>query len=153
MKKGLLIATLFFFISTVILSYILLFTGTEVIKNVKDERITVNYPKDIRNLVLEEMRDYLEVIHEIHQGMAENNPQKIANAAHRQGKAFIDDTPARLLKLSPVPCKTMGFKGHDLFQAIEDSARINYKASTTIRQLSNLTTNCITCHRSYKLKH
>jgi hypothetical protein len=151
MKKLLLFTSVFFFITTMVLAYILLFTGTELVKMPDDERVLVKYPPDLKDFVLSEMRDYLEVINEINQGIAENNPEKITKAAYRQGNAFLDDTPARLLKLSPVPCKTMGFKGHDLFQAIYDSARVNYKPQVIQKQMAELTKNCITCHRTYRI--
>ncbi len=151
MKNLLVISNIILLITTLILSYILLFVGTDSVKVPDESRIMVQYPPDLHDLVLSEMRDYLEVIHEINQGMAENNPQKIIEAATRQGKASLSDTPARLLKLSPLPCKKMGFKGHDLFQEIADSAGINYKQSTTVMQLARLTNNCVTCHRTYKL--
>ena len=152
MKKLSTILAVFFFLTTLALAYILAFVGTDIVENPDDVRKTVKYPKDLRDLVMSEMRDYLEVINEIQQGVAENNPDKIIKAAHRQGQASIDDTPARLLKLSPIPCKTMGFKGHDLFQAIEDSARANYKPITVNKQLAELTNNCVVCHRTYKVE-
>ncbi len=151
MKKVLILTTIFFAITTFALAYILLFTGTEMVKNEKDTRITVKYAPDLRNLVLSEMRDYLEVISEIQQGLAEDNPEKIYKAALRQGDASLRDTPVRLLKLSPLPCKQMGFAGHHIFQAIADSAKTNYKPKTTIKQMAALTNNCITCHRTYKV--
>ena len=151
MKKLLIATSIFFAITTLVLAYILLFTGTELVKNEKDTRITVKYAPDLRDFVLSEMRDYLEVIAEIQQGIAEDNPDKIYKAASRQGQASIEDTPARLLKLSPIPCKKMGFAGHHLFQAIADSAKTNYNPKTTIKQLSALTNNCISCHRTYKI--
>lgn len=152
MKKLLVGTTVFFAITTIALAYILLFTGTEMVKNEKDTRITVKYAPDLRELVLSEMRDYLEVISEIHQGLAEDNSEKIYKAASRQGEASIKETPARLLKLSPIPCKKMGFAGHYLFQAIADSAKTNYNPKTTLKQLSSLTNNCIACHRTYKIE-
>jgi hypothetical protein len=123
-----------------------------MVKLPDDNRVIVKYAPDLHKLVLNEMRDYLEVINEIQQGLAENNPDKIIESATRQGRISLEETPVRLLKLSPLACKTMGFKGHDLFQAIADSARVNFKRSTTIQQLSELTQNCIVCHRSYRLK-
>jgi len=152
MKKLWIFTSIFFFITTLLLAYILLFTGTELVKRPDDKRISVKYAPDLKNLVLSEMRDYLEVINEINQGIAENNPEKIVKAASRQGQASIDDTPARLLKLSPLPCKQMGFKGHDLFQAIADSASVNYKPEVVNRQMAELTKNCIVCHRTYKIE-
>jgi len=152
MKKRLIISNIVFATLTFVLAYILLFTGTEVIKT-NDSRVTVKYAPDLRDLVMSEMRDYLEVINEVHRGMAENNPEMIVKAASRQGKASIAETPARLLKLSPLACKQMGFAGHDLFQAIADSARTNYNPATTTRQLAALTNNCITCHRVYKVDY
>ena len=153
MKKRLLIlGNLFFLFTTLVLGYILIFAGTVPVKLNEDLRNEVAYPDDLKALVMSEMRDYLEVIHEINIGLAENNPEKIIKAAHRQGNASLADTPKRLLKLSPLACKKMGFKGHALFQAIEDSARVNFKPKTTQKQLAVLTQNCIVCHRSYKIK-
>jgi hypothetical protein len=151
MKKTLIISNIIFIITTIILLYILLFTGIKLVPAQEDDRITVEYPKDLHDLVLGEMRDYLEVINEINKGIADNNPERIVKAAYRQGEASIKDTPARLLKLSPIPCKTMGINGHFMFQAIGDSARINYNPKTTYRQLATLTNNCVVCHKSYKL--
>ena len=150
-KKILIISNVIFAIVIFILAYILLFTGTEMVKLPDDNRIVVKYEPDLHELVLNEMRDYLEVINEIHKGLAENNSDRIVKAANRQGDISLNETPIRLLKLSPIPCKTMGFKGHDIFQAIADSAKINFNRTTTINQLAELTNNCIVCHRTYKL--
>ena len=152
MKNILIGTTAFFLLTTLILSYILLFTGTELVKLPDDNRIIVKYAPDLRELVMSEMRDYLVIMSDIQQGIAENNPQKIYEAASRQGQASIDETPARLLKLSPIACKTMGFQGHHLFQAIADSAKTNYNPQTTIKQMAELTNNCIACHNTYKVE-
>ena len=152
MKQFLIISNIFFVLTTLALAYVLVFTGTETVKMPNDNRITVKYAPDLQELVLSEMRDYLEVINEIQQGMADNNPELIIKAASRQGQASLAETPARLLKLSPLACKQMGFQGHDLFQAIADSAKLNYNPKTTIKQMAQLTNNCIACHRTYKIK-
>ena len=152
MKKTLIISNIFFIITTLALGYILLFTGTEIVKSPDDTRATVKYPKDLHNLVLSEMRDYLAVISEIQAGLSENNPEKVFKAANRQGQKAIDETPARLLKLSPLACKQMGIQGHLLFQEIADSAKLNFNRTTTLKQLNKLTTNCVVCHQLYKLK-
>jgi len=152
MKKILIASTLLFVTTTVVLLYVLLFTGTELVKMPNDARITVKYAPDLHKLVLSEMRDYLEIMNEIQQGLVNDDPELITKAALRQGLESFERTPVRLLKLSPVPCKTMGFRGHEIFQAIADSASINYKPSTTIKQMAELTNNCIVCHRTYKLE-
>ena len=152
MKKVLIGTTVFFSFTTIALAYILLFTGTELIKGENDTRTTVKYAPDLRNLVMSEMRDYLEIMAEIQQGLAEDNPEKIYKAALKEGQLAIDATPTRLLKLSPIPCKTMGFNGHHIFQAIADSAKINYNKETTIQQMAKLTNNCNACHRTYKIE-
>jgi len=152
MKKALIISNIVFVASTLVLAYILLFTGTEMVKLPNDTRTTVKYEPDLRELVMSEMRDYLEVMYEIQQGLADNNPERIVAAASRQGDASIAETPARLLKLSPLACKQMGFQGHDLFQAIADSAKTNFNRETTIKQMAQLTNNCVVCHRTYKVE-
>ena len=152
MKKLLIIGNILFLGTTLILLYILIFAGTVPVTKARDNRNVVAYPDDLKALVLSEMRDYLEVIHDINTGLAENNPNKIIVAAERQGNASLLDTPKRLLKLSPLACKKMGFKGHHLFQAIADSARLHFNPATTQRQLAALTQNCIICHRSYRIK-
>ena len=134
------------------MAYVLLFMGTEMVKLPDDNRIVVKYEPDLRDLVMSEMRDYLEVINEIQQGLADNDPDKIIKAATRQGKISLDETPVRLLKLSPLACKQLGFKGHDIFQAIADSARVHFSKATVNRQLAELTNNCIVCHRTYRVE-
>ncbi|RLD41476.1 MAG: hypothetical protein DRI86_13310 [Bacteroidetes bacterium] len=151
MKKLLITTNVFFLAISLVLAYVLLFTGTELVKTPDDTRITVKYAPDLRELVMTEMRDYLEIMSEIQQGIAENDPKRIYTAAERQGSASIEETPIRLLKLSPLACKQMGFAGHHLFQAIADSARENYNPTTTIKQMARLTNNCIACHRTYKV--
>jgi hypothetical protein len=151
-KKFLIITNLILIVIILALGYILLFTGTEMVKLPDDNRVVVKYAPDLKKLVLSEMRDYLEVMNEIQAGLAENDPEKIVKAATRQGQLSLQETPARLLKLSPLVCKQLGFKGHDIFQAIADSARVNFKKTTTIRQLSELTNNCIVCHRTYRME-
>jgi hypothetical protein len=151
-KKVLIISNIVFVIIAIVLAYIILFMGTEMVKLPDDNRILVKYEPDLRDLVMSEMRDYLEVINEIQQGLAENNPDKIVKAATRQGKISLEETPVRLLKLSPLACKQMGFKGHDIFQAIADSARVHFSKATVNRQLAELTNNCIVCHRTYRVE-
>jgi len=151
MKKILIITNVILLSLTLGLAYILLFTGTELVKLPNDTRTTVKYAPDLRELVMSEMRDYVVVMADIQQGIADNDPQKIYEAASRQGQASIDDTPARLLKLSPLACKKMGFRGHHLFQAIADSARVNYNPQTTIKQMAELSNNCVACHATYKV--
>ena len=151
-KKILIISNIIFVVIISILVYILLFMGTEIVKLPDDTRIVVKYEPDLRDLVLNEMRDYLEVMNEIQQGLTENDPDKIVKAATRQGQISLEATPIRLLKLSPLACKQMGFRGHDIFQSIADSARVNFSKETTINQLAELTNNCIVCHRTYRLE-
>ena len=151
-KKVLIISNIVFIVISIALAYILLFMGTEMVKLPDDNRIVVKYEPDLRDLVMSEMRDYLEVINEIQQGLAENDPNKIVKAATRQGKISLEETPVRLLKLSPLACKQMGFKGHDIFQAIADSAKVHFSKSTVNRQLAELTNNCIVCHRTYRVE-
>lgn len=151
-KKILIISNIVFLVIISILVYILLFMGTEMVKLPDDNRIVVKYEPDLRDLVLNEMRDYLEVMNEIQQGLAENDPDKIVKAATRQGQISLEATPIRLLKLSPLACKQMGFRGHDIFQAIADSARVQFNKATVNRQLAELTNNCIVCHRTYRIE-
>ena len=151
-KKVLIISNIVFIIISVVLAYVLLFMGTEMVKLPDDNRIVVKYEPDLRDLVMSEMRDYLEVINEIQQGLADNDPDKIIKAATRQGKISLDETPVRLLKLSPLACKQLGFKGHDIFQAIADSAKVHFSKATVNRQLAELTNNCIVCHRTYRVE-
>ena len=108
-KKVLIISNIVFIIISVVLAYVLLFMGTEMVKLPDDNRIVVKYEPDLReSLIMSEMRDYLEVINEIQQGLADNDQDKIIKAATRQGKISLDETPVRLLKLSPLACKQLG---------------------------------------------
>lgn len=151
MKKTLIVSNIILLTTVLILVYLFIIKGSGLVKLEGDNRTTVKYPADVRELILSEMRDYLVVINKIQDGLATDNPKMIVEAATTQGSQAILDTPTRVLKSAPLACKQLGFRGHNLFQAIADSARINFNPKTTQKQLVTLTNNCVTCHRSYKL--
>ena len=116
-----------------------------------DSRTAVLMSEDNRDFVLEEMRDFLESIQQINEGVLENKPEKIINAGTKSGGSVIEHAPKGLLKTLPSGFKALGFSTHDLFDEIAKNAKNNYNPKETQKQVNILLNNCVSCHKSYKI--
>lgn len=114
-----------------------------------DHRISVKLSSPHREFMMNEMRNFVENVYKINQGLMENNPTMIMEAAYRSGSAVDapDDLPPHL----PKAFLKMGVPTHKLFDRIGDSAKINFKPQTTRRQLTRLMQKCVMCHSTYRV--
>lgn len=142
-----------FFISLIINGLMLwfFFFRGDVIE-VKNQRRAVMLSENHREIVMGEMRKFLENIHEINQGILEDNPERIIKAARASGRRIDDEVPQGLIKSIPLDFKQMGFRAHDLFDEIADGVEVNYNKKSVQNQLGTLLNQCITCHQVYQIK-
>jgi len=117
-----------------------------------DGRVEIKMSRDNQEFVLDEMRDFLESVQKINNGILNNDATKIIEAGKTSGGSVIDHAPKGLLKTLPVGFKELGFATHDIFDDITESAENNFNARESQKQLNTLLNNCITCHRAYKLE-
>jgi hypothetical protein len=98
------------------------------------------------------MREFLNSVNQIHDGIATKNKEKIINAATKSGGNVLDHAPKGLIASLPIEFKKMGFDAHYFFDDIRDSAQVNFKPETTNRQLTKILNNCVACHATYKIE-
>lgn len=150
MKKIFPIILLISVILNIGLIYFFVFKGDVI--PLKDHRKAIVMSSDNKNIVLKEMRDFLQSIQQINEGIIENNAEKIIKSATASGRSVEQEIPKGLIKSLPIDFKKMGFGTHDLFDEIADSAKVNFNAKTTHRQLNTLLNRCVACHQIYQIK-
>lgn len=137
-------------VANVFLVYFFVFRG-EVIEK-ENHRTAIVMTEGNREIVLGEMRSFLSNLQQINEGVLENNPDKIIKAAKASGAGVAETVPQGLMKSLPIAFKKMGFGTHDLFDELADSARTNYSAETTQKQLNQIMQRCVTCHQVYEIQ-
>ncbi len=132
------------------LIYFFIFRG-EVTQELDDSRSAIMMQKNDKELVLSEMRGFLESVQQIHDGIVNNNPEQIIAGSHVSGDAAVQHVPKGLLKALPLGFKQLGFDTHDAFDEIAKIAKENYDQKTLQLKLNSVLNNCVTCHRAYKI--
>lgn len=131
------------------LVYLFVIKGETV--ETEDSRIAIKMSEDNRDFVLLEMRDFLESVQQINEGLLENDSMKIIKAAEKSGGSVIDHAPKGLLKSLPSNFKKLGFSTHDIFDDIAKSTKENFDKKSVNIQLNTLLNKCVACHQSYKI--
>jgi multidrug efflux pump subunit AcrB len=116
-----------------------------------DERIAVNLSKAERNLILNEMRNFLVSTQNISEAITNNDLKLAAKLASRAGMQAEKNTPGSLLSKIPLAMKTLGFDTRQKFDQISSDATMLKEANHSRKQLDQLMKNCIACHASFKL--
>ncbi|MDH5485620.1 MAG: hypothetical protein OEY43_10335 [Gammaproteobacteria bacterium] len=104
-----------------------------------------------RDLVLAEMRLFLQTIQQITQGVSENNMANIVTAAKQVGAAAQQAVPASLIKKLPLEFKKLGFDTHSKFDQLALDAEQFGDTAVVLEQLTGLMTNCVACHEIYRI--
>lgn len=120
--------------------------------DIKDERVAVMMTEENRKIVLTEMREFLSNVQKINEGILENDPQKIMNAASNAGSCVKDKVPKGLIKSLPIAFKEMGFGTHDAFDDLTLSVGKNFNPRETQEKLNSILKRCVACHNTYQIK-
>ena len=139
-----------FGISTSALAYKFVLTG-DVIKS-EDGRLAVQLTIDERDLVLGEMRTFLESVQQITLGVATNDFAAASAAARQVGRAAQQDMPGTLVGKLPLEFKKMGFDTHAKFTQLALDAEQLEDSEHTMNQLAELLENCTACHSIFKFE-
>ncbi len=150
MKKWLYTLLLLSVFLNIVLVYVFVFKG-ETIES-KDMRKAILMSERNRDFVLTEMREFLESVQKIAQGILEEKPELIIEAGEKSGGSVIAHAPQGMLRALPSGFKKMGFATHALFDEIATTTKDGYHKGKAQEQLNNLLNNCITCHRIYKIQ-
>ncbi len=150
MKKATPLFLIISILINILLIYVFVIKG-DTAQTENDVRTTILVSQANEDFVLDEMRDFLESIQKINQGILENNASLVIEAGEKSGGSVIAHAPKGLLSALPIGFKQLGFATHDIFDEIAKTANKDFSPKQSQEQLNKLLNNCIACHRSYKL--
>ena len=116
-----------------------------------DTRVSIIVSQSNKDFVMHEMRTFVEALHQIHVGIEQNDPALIAKVARASGGSVAGHAPAGLLASIPAEFKTIGFDTHGKFDQIAESAEKNIDPKVTRGQVTELLSNCVACHKMYRM--
>lgn len=103
-----------------------------------------------RNLVLAEMRAFLNSVQQINQGISEDNMALVIESARKSGKAAQTGMPGTLVGKLPLQFKKLGGDTHEKFDELAMDAEDLGDRDHALEQLSTLMQNCVSCHATYR---
>jgi len=117
----------------------------------QDGRTAIHLAPAERDVVLSEMRAFLQSVQLITQGVAEDNMQQVVDAAKSVGRAAQAEVPMSLMGKLPLGFKKLGFDTHQKFDQIAIDASDLGDGAYALKQLSELMQNCVACHATHRL--
>ncbi len=105
-----------------------------------------------RNLILAEMRTFLQTVQAITGALAQNDLATVADSARKAGRAAQQAMPAGLAQKLPLPFRQLGSDTHRRFDQLALNARDLEDTQLALEELARLLQNCTACHDSYRLE-
>ncbi|MCW9048611.1 MAG: hypothetical protein OQK46_11080 [Gammaproteobacteria bacterium] len=116
-----------------------------------DGRQSLMLEEGERDLVLTEMRMFLDAAQKIVQAATEDDAEAVAKAARDVGRAAQAAVPGSLMKKLPLEFKQLGFDTHTKFDQLAMDAEALGDSATSLKQLAVLMQNCVACHEAYRV--
>ena len=104
-----------------------------------------------RDLVLAEMRAFLEAVQSITAAVGKKDSAKVAVEARKVGAAAQQAVPGSLVGKLPLTFKKLGFDTHKKFDMLALDADELEDTEHSLQQLSELMQNCVACHAAYRI--
>jgi hypothetical protein len=117
-----------------------------------DGRVAVVVEPPERDLLLREMRLFLEGLQAMAEGLEKDDLPAVAAAARALGSKMTGDVPAALMTKLPIEFKTLGLSVHRDFDQIALDAEALGMPRHTLGQVSAVMQKCVACHRTYQLR-
>jgi hypothetical protein len=121
-----------------------------------DNRTAVHFPPPLREHLLSNMRDHLEVIHQINTALADERFQEAGTLAEqRLGMSSLTLHGAHeSAKYMPQAMQEIGTTMHrsaSQFAIVAQNAAVSGDVKSPLRALTHITANCVACHTSFRL--
>ncbi len=117
----------------------------------QDGRLSLQLDAGERDLVLMEMRVFLENVQKITQAITEKDMERVAEYARKVGRAAQGEIPGSLMGKLPLEFKKLGFDTHSKFDQLALDAEQLGDEQHSLTQLSVLMQNCVACHAAYRI--
>ena len=117
-----------------------------------DGRTAVILTQGEKDIVLEEMRGFLNGVQLILEGLDEKDMKKVAQSAKAIGTNGVGELPGSLVRKLPLPFKQLGHPTHKAFDELAIEATDLGDEKLILKKLASTTNNCVTCHAAYKLE-
>ena len=133
---------------TVGMAYKFIIQG-EVIEE-PDSRTTILLTQKERDLVLFEMRVFLQSVQQITSGISADDMDLVASSARKSGRNAQIAVPGTLIGKLPIAFKKLGFDTHAKFDELALDAEQLGDGEHTVTQLGTLLENSVSCHSAFK---
>ncbi len=153
MKKSTLWLSLLLSLSVILngtLLYRFLIAGSPL--KTTDQRATLPLEEGERELVLNEMRQFLVAVQGITQAANKEDMDTVADHARAVGQRAAAAVPASLMGKLPLEFKQLGRQTHMAFDTLALDAENLADKAHALEQLGRLMNNCIACHASYQIR-
>lgn len=132
------------------ITYKFVFQGDVTESN--DGRTAILLDKSERDLVLSEMRVFLESLQQITSGITNDDMQLVAASARKSGMGAQTQVPGSLVGKLPLSFKQLGFDTHTKFDELALDAEQLGDRDHTLSQMNALLDNCVACHAMYRFE-
>jgi len=116
-----------------------------------DGRASIQLTASEKDLVLSEMRSFLNSIQQIIDGVNKNDMTQVETAARRVGQAAQEAVPGTLMGKLPIAFKQLGFDTHAKFDQLALDASQFGDRGQALEQLAILMQNCVACHAGHRI--
>lgn len=131
------------------LGYRVIFAGATT--PAPDGRSAILLSAGERDLVLTEMRAFLQAVQGIVQAVGAGDPAGAAQAARAVGSAGTDEVPISLMAKLPIGFKQLGLATHGAFDQLALDAESLADLGHIQGQLADLLRNCVGCHAAFRI--
>ncbi len=149
MSKSCCVLALVFALVAGLLGYRFLWRG-EVVPG-SHGRTSILLSPGERDLVLGEMRAFLQASQQILAVTSQGSMGGVVEAARAVGAAAQQGVPPSLIGKIPGEFKVLGFDTHTKFDLLAADAEQLGDPTHSLQQLAELTRNCVACHAVYRI--
>jgi cytochrome c556 len=135
--------------SLIITTLFVVLTGSAFAK--EDTRNPIVLTEDERNLVLEEMRTFLDTVRSITVSLSKEDMKTLAESAIKVGMGSSGEVPPALTAKLPQQFKMLAMQVHKGFDQLALDATDMGDKQQTLEQLGAILGNCVACHAIYRL--
>lgn len=118
----------------------------------QDGRQAIILKPQQRDLVLAEMRGFVESTRDITKALGSNDNELFQKAALKVGLKAQQGVPLDMMQALPMPFKKLGMDTHKKFDELAASSQQGASNEQLLMEFSQLMNNCVACHAAYQLQ-